>query len=249
MRAASCARWRTRPDQAGVGVAMAGYLDLCETYELPPADEVFAVGYDLPGPAAEPRWGHGVAQLVEGVQSGLPETSELMEEAVLWDAVRDFTGEDPYLRAPLARRFATWLAGHDPAVADIARLEAALRHAAPADLGELTLWAAETPARDALLRLAPGVEVVAVHHDCTGLIDPAEPLAPEPLPAPVHYAIHRGSGGQVGLGELSPAAATALDLLAGGPRPRASLQLDETELDTLLQLGLVLPAAVKLLEA
>lgn len=133
---------------------LAAWPDLAREHALPEAEHVFGVGYPLH---------HGLGRSVELVREGLatvtPLTAELVEEAALpW--FEAFVDEDPPARRPLGDRFADWLASRQPALAELARFESALRHAGgDPEAGSLGMEG-EGPRR-----LARGVRVLLAERD------------------------------------------------------------------------------------
>src|SRR5690606_21109565 len=77
------------PTEGGLSRAMAAYVALYDDYDVPPPEDVFAVGYTLPGGA-----GRSARQVAEGIASACPGTwARLGDEAEAVAAA--FTGEDP----------------------------------------------------------------------------------------------------------------------------------------------------------
>jgi len=97
---------------------------LTESFILPSATELFAVGYTLAGP------GSHLPQLDEGLRSVTPLVLELADDAGI-DLVAPFAAEDPCQRQPIGDRFAEWLAEAHPDVAPLAQLETAIRGVRP----------------------------------------------------------------------------------------------------------------------
>jgi len=192
-----------------LATVLSAYEALHEAFYVPDPADVFAVGYDLPG-----GYGRSAAQIADGVAQTCPETAARLG-CDLEPLTAAFVADDAPWRAPLARRFAAWLARHDTgAVADLAAYEAAVTHAV-AD-----------PVADALgevghgLRVADGVEVLSLAHD------PTVPSCPE---RPTYLAVRRTSGGDTVVAELP-----GEDL-----RPEI---LDEETRDSLRALGVLVPA-------
>ncbi|MGM0575660.1 MAG: hypothetical protein ACQEXJ_08020 [Myxococcota bacterium] len=217
------------PSEATVGEVVAGYAALFDEWVLPDPEDVFAVGYDLPGGV-----GRSVRQVAEGIPTACPRTWEALGSDVL-DVAADFVRVEEPARRPLGRRFAAYLEATRPGPeADLARYEAAVAHAAPADATASTLGASE--ARDDLRRLADGVELLTVGHD-VGVERPA------PLDKPLELALARGVDGDVRVAEVSPEAAAALRRLRAGPVDRGALGVGSDEVAALEGLGFVVPVA------
>jgi hypothetical protein len=196
--------------------AIEGWRALTEDFELPPAEEVFAVGYDL-----APGIGRSARQIGEGLATVCPCALSLLPDPTR--TIDAFTAADPWVRQPLGERFATWLAGALPGddPAELAALEAAVTHAPPMD-GRV---AAERGSGDpgGELRLAPGVRVLRASRDWRSWLGRRGRKRPElPPRADTALAVVREPDGQVALWETSgehpdlssdPARA---DLLAAG---------------------------------
>lgn len=137
-----------------VAGVLADWPDLAREHDLLDAEAVFAVGYDLPG-----GLGRSVPLIREGLSTVTPLALELVEESGLpW--LGAFVAEDPPSRRPLGDRFADWLAPRQPLLADLARFEAALRHA-----GGDGVAGSLGPEGEGPWRLARGVRVLVSLHD------------------------------------------------------------------------------------
>jgi hypothetical protein len=214
-----------------------GYETLCEDWFLPPARQVFATGYDLPG-----GYGRDPSAIIEGLAGVCANTAAVLDEA-FEPTVAAFVAAEPPVRGPVARRFATWLAEHEPGpVADLCAYEAAINHPEPPDMFAEVFADAQTA--DDTLRRADGVELLDLGCDPRALVealdgdDTAEARADQA----VRLALRRTSGGDVVVAELEPAGLAVLRRLADGPVARAALDLPPAELGALEQLGLVVPA-------
>lgn len=111
-------------ERAPVAEVVQGWRSLCEEVVLPPAEQVFAVGYEVTGLEGLGRNG---SQVTDGLRSVCPLTVDLGEDAGL--AFGDFP--DPPVRAPLGDRFTAWLARTHPAIAPLAAFETAIRSVKP----------------------------------------------------------------------------------------------------------------------
>jgi hypothetical protein len=142
-----------------VARAVEGYRRLHEEVELPDPEEVFAVGYALPGEPGDTSLGRAPTQIRAGLASALPRTLEPLGDGVE-PLVREFCRTDTLARVALGHRFAAWLqatlpnAPHLAPVAELAHLEATLAHLAPCDPAVRTLCA-EPPRDLSRTRLAP----------------------------------------------------------------------------------------------
>lgn len=209
--------------EAGVRASVQAYRALFDTWELPPVEEVFAVGYDLVD-----GLGRGVAQVEEGLRSAAPRAWALLcDDGDPLDVARVFVREDAPVRAPIGRRFARFVAQHAPHTAahDLARLESALTHprAADAEADSLLEPFGRDLASDQPLRLAAGVALESFAFDV--LEDETSPRS-----EPLHLVIHTRAFG-VDLVEVSSEVFAYLSTLATegealpsqNPEVRASL--------------------------
>jgi hypothetical protein len=233
-------------DLAGVVTA---YRALEAEWHLPPAADVFATGYDLPGvesdnPSENKALGRDSAGLASGIAEVLPQTEAILGEA-FEDLVARFVAEELPVRAPAARRFAAWLAANEPGVvADLARYESAVSHPLPPDPCA-EVYAAE-PAADDRLRRAEGLDVLHLGVDIDGLMAAldAPPEAPvDVAERPVCLVVRRKAGGDVLVAEIGEVAAAALAHLGDtGAEPAEALGLTAAEAQSLVDLGVLVPA-------
>lgn len=219
----------------GISEAITGYEALFEDFDLPPAEQVFAVGYPLPGG----RFGVDRDQLADGIRSACPRALDLLGAAAAAEVDAFIDGDarpETWERVPVGRRFAGFLArGSAGLAADMAALESALVHAPPADAAAEALGA--QGGRDARVRLRPGVQLLELAYDV--IDDTLERLA-----APQQLAVWRAASGEVQLAELTTDAYRALDLLTDGHAHQASsLRILHQDLEGLRASGLIVPAA------
>ena len=215
------------PTAQGVNTAIESYTALSREWVLPQSAQIFAVGYPLPG-----DHGHALDQLHDGIESGLPMTATLLGDA-LTGYIERFALCDTAVRRPLSERFIDHLP-EGSALHDLARLEAAIAHAPPADLEAETLAGAGEPP----FRLRRGLSLMTFRHQIDQALDPgwrAQPALPEPRDTPLHLAVFRSAGGEVQVLELSPAAMLALNEITGDDL----LSLDEEERISLLHWGVL----------
>ncbi|MBT9561243.1 MAG: hypothetical protein IV100_34940 [Myxococcales bacterium] len=147
------------------------YAALADEYEMPPAEEVFAVGYPLPL-----GLGRSVRQIAEGLETAAPNTLGLLGER-LDEVVGAFVTADPVVRRPLAQRFARVLADLGARgdalladAADLARFEAALGGPPAPDLEALTLVETVDDVSGAVV-LSPAARLLRFDWDVPGYID------------------------------------------------------------------------------
>ncbi len=181
--------------EAAIREVAEAYAALFDEYELPPPEDVFAVGTSLPVSGDPAGLGFGVTQLVRGLETATPRTLALLgddAEAV----VTRFAVSAPPSRQPLGRRLAAFLEASGVDVADVARLEAAIAHAEPPDTVTLGLgWDGAAPDG---LRLARGVELVIAARDVAAIVMHDE--APDSVKTGRHaWLVRRDAGDQVGL--------------------------------------------------
>ena len=190
---------------------VAGYAAAAERWSLPPAEEVWAVGYWLPGIVdAAPS-----PQLAAGVASAFPATSMRLGSA-REAFVAAFAAADPLLRRPLARRVLAVAEANNllpPPLLALARLEAALADPIAVDLGALTLAADLTP--DQPLRLG-AVELVEVPSGWEAALGGAGRGALGRGKAST-VAVRRAPDGAPEILPMSPAAAAVCAAMAAGP--------------------------------
>ncbi len=228
-----------RRTRAGVQEAMLGYRALSadrsrkRAASIPRAEQLFAVGYDLPG-----ELGHAVEQLERGIASACPGTHAALGREI--GAVSHaFASADRPERSPIGRRFAAFLArSRGGPLADLARVEAAITHVAPRDQLTATL-----PYQEGIterLRLAPGAEVVSVDHEVLGASGAALRRA-RPLKERRYLGVVRTGAKDVDLLELP--VALGRRLLDGGSKlhPRDQLPVDDEACEELLACGLLVP--------
>ncbi len=209
---------------AEVSEVAAGYRALSEAEDLPDADDVLAVGYDL-GRGE----GRSVAQIGQGLETACPGALDLLGADEV-QVVARFVAEDPFERAPLGRRFARWMARERPgAAADRASLEAALVHAAPCDPAGATLGVAQG---EGGLVPSAEIEVLELHHDVLG-------AGRDRLDQPLYLVVRRAADGEVDLVEVEAEVAAAL---AAGCAPAG----DEAR-ERLAALGILRPERWRLL--
>lgn len=227
------AQLAARPDEAGVAATIDAYRALHDDWELPPPEAVFAVGYPLPL-----GLGSDLEQLERGLESACPNALAPFAPDQLRAVVADFAAADLAAprRAPIGRRLVAFLEGHRlegigdadmrRRAAAIARVEAALVHAAPRDAAEATLgW--DSPERSA--RLATGLEIV---HAPAGVVDDAA----------TDLAILRDPDGAVGAHALSPEVAAILRGWGDGARALAAVALPGAEIAALCDAGVLIPS-------
>ncbi len=232
--------------QQAIQAAIGGYRSVASEWIVPPAEDLFAVGYSLPG-----GLGRSEDQIVRGVQSALPGTWALLGDQAE-ELAADFTWEDPLFRAGIGLRFAAWLpealeAEEEHPSLDQARFEAAIVHAPPCDEEEQTLRG-EKPASVPVARAA-GAQCIVVSHavSTSPTVLAAEGAAV--LEAPLALVIQRQPDGEVAVFQVSPAAATALspdtedvELGQAVALPTALWdRVPEEEREALLSLGVVVP--------
>lgn len=219
------------PDDAAVARTIEGYQALFEDYELPPPEDVFAVGYPL-----VEGFGVGIAQLTDGLRSALGATMERLGDDAPTLVAR-FAAENDPSREPLGRRFAHFLgaSGLPREIAGLARLEAAIAAAAPPDPIELGLGIdGAAPLR---LSLPVGVELVRVGFDAGGLLmhGHADPEGPR------SFLVRRDAGDEVRLLALSEALAKRLSLGSWDATEFFAQAENDPELLALLGEGLLVP--------
>jgi hypothetical protein len=216
-------RLATDPGAGTFAAVEQGYRALFEDWILPEPDDVFAVGY---GPWRSAR------QVREGVESVCPAALKLLRDDGLVD---EFVKNDAYLRQPLGRRFAAFLAVRAPGpAAQVAALEAVL---AQPPLPDPTAGLGVEGARDGRRRWAAGLELLRADVDVLALVEALNNgRTPRPKRRPVNLVVGRAHDGEVVLAEVSDAAAEAL---AAGAEPA----LPGDEVESRESLGVVLPVA------
>ncbi len=218
-------------DEASVVRAIDAYEALYDAFELPLPEEVFAVGYPLPG-----GHGVGVTQLREGLESALGTTlGRLGVQAET--IIRSFATTAAPSREPLPKRFASFLQGLeiDLQTRGLALLEAAIACVPPPDPIELGLGLDGALAET--LSLPSGVSLVRAGFDAGGLLmhGAADPKGPK------SFLVRRDAGDEVGLVALSEGLAARLE---AGPLEAASVVEEverDAELRALLEEQLLVP--------
>ncbi len=198
------------------------YRALHDTWELPPPEALFAVGYHLaddagddPTPSHDPvpavrDLGRSVAQVTDGLRTVVPLTLNLLDDADMegpW--IADFVQGDEPLRTGLGDRFAAWIAHRaTPAVAGLAAYEAALRHVTHDGLGEQLGLGHGARWSEGVRRLACDVPVaqlgVAVEAgSTTGVVrDGRIDVRPAPAPRRTVLLVSRQADGEAVVAEL-----------------------------------------------
>ena len=224
--------------ERAVQAAVEAYAALAGEGDLPPAEVVLAVGYDLPG-----GFGRTAAQVVDGLASVVPLTLTLLEDARP-DVVDRFVQDDVPVRIPLGDRFAGALSGD---LAELARYESALRTVR----SDPTIWTMEA---GSIWEASPEAVVFHGPTDWVRLAERAESggvaLSPEgrlrtlddepvALDAPHGLGIARDASGGLVVAELPPEVALALRSgQVGG--------LDESVREELAELSLLRPSRTPL---
>lgn len=108
---------------AAMAQALDAYRACHQTYVLPAAEDLFAVGYPLVD-----GLGMSVRQISLGLESACPLTWEQLGDEGAAIAA-NFTTADVWERRPLGQRFATWLQAQQHPLAELAGFEAAVNHA------------------------------------------------------------------------------------------------------------------------
>lgn len=224
------------PDKAGIAAVIEGYRELFNEYHVPEPEDLFAVGYPLPG-----GYGRSLGQIASGIASSCPAAWQLLGDRATEVASR-FVQHDAPMREPIGRRFARFLKGDErTALVSLAEYEAAITHAdGPRPEAALGM----SGARGERLRLADGIELIEADFDVAELassVRAGQPSVPETRPT--YLVVTRTLAGEVFVADLSPDAARAVQALREGPKRRSELRLGDTEVDTLAQFGLVLPVA------
>jgi hypothetical protein len=217
------------PGEEALTALIAGYRALCEEWELPAPQDLFAVGYPLPG-----GLGSDLDQLKDGVHSALPHCARHTKKE-LPARVAAFAEADGLLRQPIGRRFAAWMAERAPGpLAELAALEAAVTHARPPNPAEASLIELPVPPGQPC-RLGSSLERLRLSIDPQRALAGAAPRARKAQTAVA--VVRRGLG--VDALALSPEAAAALDRLPDDPQ--ALDALDPADRDELVSLGIVAP--------
>jgi len=218
------------PTVQSVADIIDAYHSLGEEWVLPSPDDLFAVGYPLPG-----GYGFATEQVAQGVASVCPETATLLGDT-FEPLVDEFVRAEPPVRAPVARRFATYLQQVTPGTAaDLARYESAVNHPGAAD-PEADALGASAPGDLAQVRLSDGVEILNLESDLTQFIGGEE--------GGRHLVIRKTAGGEVVIAEVTPETAAILQVLQDkGAAPTETLGISAPELDALRLLGVIKPVA------
>jgi hypothetical protein len=159
------------------------------------------------------------------------------------DVVADFVRQDGPVRQPLGRRFARYLGAIGPGpLAELAAFEAAVAHAEPVDPEAVTCG--QRGRRGEMVRIAGGFELIEASYDVVELAQSLQAGTPTvPLERPTHLAVARLPNGELFIADLTPEAAAALKRLRQGPLPRSGLSMPPEEVETLEELGVVVPLA------
>jgi hypothetical protein len=222
------------------------YRALYDDFELAEPEELFAVGYAVPGVEGV---GAFAPQVAEGVGSACPRVAGLLEEDLIGIAAR-FAATDALDRDTLGPRFAAWFAAEQPgALADLARYEAAMGAVGPVDEAAATLGVPE----GAHVVLAEGMGIHRFDWDPVDLADGVSQGDHVLAETPSGLVLVHGDGsaverretwlllGRNGAGErlvLDLGRETSERLLAAG---EAGLPPDDPALDTLAGMGALRP--------
>ena len=207
------------------------YHVLGEEWVLPSPDDLFAVGYALPG-----GYGFATEQVAQGIASVCPGTAALLEDT-FEPLVDEFVRSAPPQRQPVARRFATYLQQVTPGTAaDLARYEAAISHPGAPD-PEADALGATAPGDVHHVRLSDGVELLNLETDLTEFIGGEQDGGR-------HLVVRKTSGGEVVIAEVTPETAAILNVLQEqGSAATETLGISPPELDALRHLGVIKPAS------
>lgn len=233
---------------SSVQEAISGYRGVASEWVVPSPEDLFAVGYTLPG-----GLGRSERQVADGVRSALPGTWALLGEQAE-ELAADFAWEDPLVRAGIGVRFAAWLpealdAEDEHPALDQARFEAAIVHAPPSDEEDQTLRG-EAPRSTAVARAA-GAQCIVVSHAVSTDPDVLGSEGASPLDLALCLVVQRQPDGEVAVFQVSEAAANALqpntpDIELGQALPLAAdawAAVPQAEQEALLALGVVVPTA------
>lgn len=138
-----------------------GWRQLADDVVVPGPEQIFAVGYSVPGLEG---LGRMTAQVLDGLKSVCPLTVELAEDAGL--SLGDFP--DPPVRAPLGDRFVAWLTAEHPDVAPLAAFETAIRSVKPDP------WRAHLGTDGEALVLCDGTRVLQAPYDVLATAEAVE---------------------------------------------------------------------------
>lgn len=230
------------------------YRVLHEDFELPDPQDLFAVGYPLPGgpavsaPRAAESLGLSRPLLTDGLRSACGASVERLTLQASFDAHLDaFLESRAPSRRPLARRFLDVLrhTAADPETLGLFALECAITDSEPPDPAELTLGFDAVDLRESdRLTLARGVELVRCGFDAGGLLMHG---APDP-DGPHDFLVRRDAADQVGLVAITSALADKLarDPQAGLPAHEVFAAIEgrhpDRELKALVEEQLLAPA-------
>lgn len=215
------------------------YRTLHEDFELPDPEDLFAVGYPLPG-------GLGLSRplLTDGLRSACGASVERLTHLGTLETHLDrFLASRSPSRRPLARRFFDVLRASpaDPETLGLFALECAITDSEPPDPAELTLGFDAVDLREGdRLTLARGVELVRCGFDAGGLLmhGASDPDGPH------DFLVRRDAADQVGLVAIT--AALADKLAAGLPAHEVFASLEgrhpDRELKALVEEQLLVPA-------
>lgn len=216
------------PTLATLETLLKAYEALSVEFELPDPEELFSVGYILPG-----GYGRSTSQLEAGIRSACPRTYELLSRTgQRKEVLAGFVKAELLERLPIGKRFAQFvqktLGGE---AGELALVEAAITHAPPADVGLRTLQ--DEPARAPRYRRAPDVAMVDAGPFALKKLGIKSPGKQRVL-----LAIQRSVEGRARVYPLSSAHGSLLRALDAG----AVLPVDD-DLKNLVQQGLVVPLA------
>ncbi len=227
----------------GITRAIAAYSELAAAHRrgkatLPSAEEMFAVGYALPG------WsGVSLSQLEAGARSACP-GAHLALGRDAHAAIEQFASADIAERSPIGRRFARFLRREQAcAIADLAHVEAAVTHVMPRDPVAYALPSAEGLC--ARVRLARGAEVVRIDHDVLSHSGSRVKRAAR-LKEPRYLGVVRTGSEEVDLLELPQALGEKLIQVGTQLTRREDLPIDDESVDELLAAGFLLPERYRL---
>lgn len=229
------------------------YRTLHEDFELPDPEDLFAVGYPLPGglavsaPRAAESLGLSRTLLADGLRSACGASIERLTLQASFDAHLEtfLSGRTPS-RRPLARRFLDTLRASavDRETLGLFVLECAITDSEPPDPAELALGFDAVDLRDGdRLTLARGVELVRCGFDAGGLLMHG---APDPN-GPHDFLVRRDAADQVGLVAITQALADKLagDLPGGLPAHEVFASIEgrrpDPELKALVEEQLLVP--------
>ena len=223
-------------DETAIADTIKDYQALHKDYHLPNPEDLFAVGYPLPG-----GMGLSLHQIQAGIDSACPRTMAMLPESatdrigVRKRLVVDFATQDRLERKPLGQRFAHWLASRESGdVLTLAKIESAMAHAPPADATTLSLGVPTDG--DLTIRIDPAVRFFRCNAAVMGRLGLEAVEGQDCL-----LAIRRDSDGDIALLNLDLSLEELLTKLQQGPLPHSALELDEEVLETLLQAHVLAP--------